>query len=202
MSIYSTVYNVLKVVSHSPTVQQSPLFTLGVIGLMALPFLGLAEKDQPIESKDVVPAHQNVHPEDNFDIDKQLTAWVTDLQEVTELDLSGCNLTSIPPEIGQLRNLQSLNLSNNQLTTLPDQLGQLEHLEVLDIENNLISEVPSCIAQLPRNCSVFALWNPPVSAKSAQVFQQQLDSMRETSDHIGPTHVNFSVSQELQSREF
>ncbi|MGH3721862.1 MAG: COR domain-containing protein [Pseudonocardiaceae bacterium] len=42
-----------------------------------------------------------------------------------ELDLSGRELSTLPPEIAQLTNLQTLNLSINQLTALPPKLAPL-----------------------------------------------------------------------------
>ncbi|MBN3885676.1 MAG: leucine-rich repeat domain-containing protein, partial [Nostoc sp. JL34] len=39
--------------------------------------------------------------------------------KVTELDLSGTGLTTLPPEFGQLTNLRSLYLRSNQLSSLP-----------------------------------------------------------------------------------
>ena len=39
--------------------------------------------------------------------------------EVTELDLSNNQISSLPPEIVQLTNLQSLDISDNQISSLP-----------------------------------------------------------------------------------
>ena len=45
--------------------------------------------------------------------------------------LSGNQLTTLPPEIGQLTALTRLNLFDNQLTTLPPEIGQLTALTEL-----------------------------------------------------------------------
>ncbi|MEH2167460.1 MAG: leucine-rich repeat domain-containing protein, partial [Nostoc sp.] len=45
--------------------------------------------------------------------------------KVTQLDLSGKRLTTLPPEFGQLTNLQTLYLTDNQLSSLPPEFGQL-----------------------------------------------------------------------------
>jgi len=83
----------------------------------------------------------------------------------TSLDLSGKQLSQLPPEIGQLTNLQSLNLSDNQLSEsllnlqslnlssnqlseLPPEIGQLAKLQSLDFSFNHLSELPSEIGQL------------------------------------------------------
>ena len=46
----------------------------------------------------------------------------------SELDLSGLNLTALPPEIGHLAQLSTLNLFDNQLTALPPEISQLTRL--------------------------------------------------------------------------
>ncbi len=49
-----------------------------------------------------------------------------DLYNLKELYLFGNQLTSVPPELGNLSNLQYLYLSNNQLTSVPPELGNLQ----------------------------------------------------------------------------
>ncbi|EKR53371.1 leucine rich repeat protein [Leptospira interrogans str. UI 12758] len=41
------------------------------------------------------------------------------------LNLGYNQLTTLPKEIEQLKNLQTLDLNNNQLTTIPKEIGQL-----------------------------------------------------------------------------
>jgi internalin A len=75
-----------------------------------------------------------------------------------ELDLSGMNLTELPPEIGQLGQLKRLILGEfdwekmeivgNQLTELPQELWQLQQLEEINLSENQISAIPDAIAQL------------------------------------------------------
>jgi internalin A len=48
---------------------------------------------------------------------------------LTKLDLAGQDLTSLPPEIGQLSQLTELILSKNKLTNLPESFGQLSQLK-------------------------------------------------------------------------
>jgi len=47
---------------------------------------------------------------------------------LTELEIRGNRLTSLPPEIGQLSKLTKLNLSKNQLIALLPEIGQLTNL--------------------------------------------------------------------------
>jgi small GTP-binding protein len=68
--------------------------------------------------------------------------------QVTELDLSGRELTVLPPEIGQLTNLQTLNLSRNQLNSLPEKIGQLTNLQSFNLNNNQLNSLPPEIGQL------------------------------------------------------
>jgi len=65
-----------------------------------------------------------------------------------KLDLSGRNLTEIPPEIAQLTSLQELNLNNNQISEIPEALAQLTSLQFLDLGHNQISEIPEALAYL------------------------------------------------------
>ena len=60
---------------------------------------------------------------------------------VTELDLSGNNLTGeIPPELGSLSNLQLLLLTFNELSgEIPAELGNLGNLKWLDLSSNQLS---------------------------------------------------------------
>ncbi len=61
---------------------------------------------------------------------------------VTELNLSGEGLTTLPPEFGKLTNLRSLYLSGNQLSSLPPEFVQLTNLQILDLRNNQLSSLP------------------------------------------------------------
>ncbi|MEH2273771.1 MAG: COR domain-containing protein [Nostoc sp.] len=67
---------------------------------------------------------------------------------VTKLDLSNKDLTTLPSEIGQLTNLRSLNLISNQLSSLPPEIVQLTNLQILDLSSNQLSSLPPEIVQL------------------------------------------------------
>ncbi|QKQ73750.1 COR domain-containing protein [Nostoc sp. TCL240-02] len=68
--------------------------------------------------------------------------------KVTELDLSGKGLTTLPAEIGQLTDLQTLNLRSNQLSSLPPEFGQLTNLQTLNLDSNRLSSLPPEFGQL------------------------------------------------------
>jgi Leucine-rich repeat (LRR) protein len=69
-------------------------------------------------------------------------------KKVYKLNLSRRQLTKIPQEVFQLRNLQELNISYNQIAELPKEIGLLTNLQRLDISVNQISELPATISLL------------------------------------------------------
>lgn len=71
------------------------------------------------------------------------------LSEFKELYcLESLQLTSLPKEICDLRQLQELHLWDNQLTTLPKEIGNLTQLQVLFAHENLLTSLPEEIGQL------------------------------------------------------
>jgi Leucine-rich repeat (LRR) protein len=75
-------------------------------------------------------------------------ALSTQLNQITDLDLSDKNLKVLPPQIANLKKLEILDLTNNQLTTLPDSIGQLKALKTLILSDNKLSSLPDSIGQL------------------------------------------------------
>ena len=101
---------------------------------------------------------------------------------VKELDLSGKELTVLPPEIGKLTQLKKLILGkyeydedgniaenfDNQLTTLPKEIGLLCQLEELQIVSNQLISLPEEIGQLS-NLQVLDLTGNELKALPAEI---------------------------------
>ncbi|MBE9063084.1 leucine-rich repeat domain-containing protein [cf. Phormidesmis sp. LEGE 11477] len=79
--------------------------------------------------------------------------WLSFIDEVatrrqTKLNLSSCDLTELPPEVGKLSDLEWLILSDNRLKSLPESITQLTNLQCLDLSGNLLSDLPESIGYL------------------------------------------------------
>ncbi len=64
------------------------------------------------------------------------------------LDLSGLNLTQLPNELSELKQLEELYIDNNRLSALPTHLGNLSHLKVIRACNNQISNITKAVRKL------------------------------------------------------
>jgi internalin A len=65
-----------------------------------------------------------------------------------KLDLSGRQLTALPPEVTQLTNLQTLDLTGNALRVLPPEVTQLTNLQTLWFRDNVLTALPPEITHL------------------------------------------------------
>ena len=65
-----------------------------------------------------------------------------------ELFIHGCELKSIPADIGKLTSLEKLDIRSNQLKSLPESLGQLTNLRELDVRGNQLTNLPESLGQL------------------------------------------------------
>jgi Leucine-rich repeat (LRR) protein len=70
------------------------------------------------------------------------------LSRLKLLSLYRNQLTTLPPEIGQLTGLTCLSVGENRLAKLPPEIGRLPALTCLDAANNRLTSVPPEIGQL------------------------------------------------------
>ena len=73
---------------------------------------------------------------------------ISELKNLTTLNISHNQMTSLPPEIRELKNLTTLNISGNQLTSLPPEISELKNLTQLDISGNQLTSLPPEILKL------------------------------------------------------
>ena len=121
----------------------------------------------PLQAQDTTPEEQAL----------ELIEEAAD-SEATELDLSGLNLTILPPDIGQLNNLQLLALGNNALTELPPEIGQLTNLRVLNLEGNDLTELPPELGNLD-NLDNLVIRDNPLSPEYPTDTQELLQYLRQ-----------------------
>ncbi|XP_062021736.1 disease resistance protein RUN1-like isoform X2 [Rosa rugosa] len=78
------------------------------------------------------------------------------LHSLTKLDLSDCNLSEIPNDLGCLSLLRELDLSKNQFVRLPESIRQLFRLECLHLDSccklQSLPELPTCSCVNINNC--------------------------------------------------
>lgn len=79
--------------------------------------------------------------------------------DVLDLDLSGIDMSVLPAEIGNAKQIRYLDLSDNKLKVLPDAIGDLENLEELILRNNQISALPQSLKKLRKLKGLYASGN-------------------------------------------
>ena len=75
---------------------------------------------------------------------------LTELFQLTHLNVSNRQLTALPESLGALHQLQKLDYEHNQLRTLPESLGQLRSLKWLNWAGNQLQTLPESLAGLSR----------------------------------------------------
>ncbi|KAK7459040.1 protein phosphatase 2C [Colletotrichum acutatum] len=93
-------------------------------------------------------ALRNLNISSNF-LDK-FPLFLCQVETLVELDLSFNSISSLPDEIGRLRNLEKFVMTNNRLSNaLPDTFSELQGLRELDIKYNAITSI-DIISLLPK----------------------------------------------------
>jgi hypothetical protein len=112
------------------------------------------EEDEGLFSKSRKVILKCKYNQSSFWADEKETSFEFNVN-VTKLDLSSKDITSIASEIGQLRNLTHLNLSYNRLENLPAEICQLSNLRHLDLLANRIEKLPNEILHLEKLTSLY-----------------------------------------------
>lgn len=92
------------------------------------------------------------------------------LKQLKEIDLNMNWLMSLPTEIGQLTQLKTLNLFLNDLTSLPPEIGQLTQLKKLYFMRNQLTSLPPEIGQLTQ-LQTLILWDNQLTSLPPEVGQ-------------------------------
>lgn len=82
---------------------------------------------------------------------KRLTEVPNEIIEdssITSLSLFGNNLSSLPPQFGNLKNLEVLYLGENNFKTFPEEICDCEKLRVLSLAYNELDALPPCLGKL------------------------------------------------------
>jgi len=128
---------------ENPILDFSPLY--GLSGLTTLSIRGIEISDRQLEELSLALPNCAIHSEAVRESVPDITlGGVTFKSDVTELDLSGMQLTDISV-ISACRSLHSLDLSNNQIGDLSP-LMDLQELEWLNISNNRVSDLRPLMA--------------------------------------------------------
>jgi len=77
-----------------------------------------------------------------------LPASIGGLAGLDELNLDGCDLDALPPELGRLQRLRVLYLGKHRLAQLPDELAGLAALEILELTGPSLTALPAWIGRL------------------------------------------------------
>lgn len=73
---------------------------------------------------------------------------ILDYTELAKLDISGCQISSLPEEFATLGLLKTLDLSHNFLSKLPKSFVRLEQLEILNLSGNEFATFPTEVLAL------------------------------------------------------
>jgi len=93
------------------------------------------------------------------------------------LNLVGNQLTSVPKELGQLKNLKYMSLYNNKLRSIPKELGNLTNMNELLLSENQLTSVPKELGKLTK-LETLTLEGNPLESPSPEVSLAQPASVR------------------------
>ncbi|KAL5709935.1 Plant intracellular Ras-group-related LRR protein 8 [Ranunculus cassubicifolius] len=123
-----------------------------------------------------------------------LPSSLKSLSSLRELDVANNKLTSLPVEIGYLRQLQILKANNNRITVVPFCIGNCSSLIEIDLSSNLLVEFPETVGQL-RNLKALHLRNNGLRSLPSTLFK--LCTMLSTLDLHG-TEITVDVVRQFE----
>lgn len=124
------------------------------------------EKEQLITANSVEEAMQN--PDSiqalflNYAQLSSIPKEVANCKNLIVLGVGANNIKEIPQFVFHLTNLQELGLSHNQISKIPEEISLLKNLISISCWNNNISEVPDALLNLP-NIQEIGLKGNPIS---------------------------------------
>ncbi len=92
----------------------------------------------------------DIYKEDEYFSATQLPNLFQLASNTETLNFFKCDLTSLPKEVGNLKNLRELKVDFNSLTSLPKEIGNLKKLKFLCLRGNQLNELPAEIYALPK----------------------------------------------------
>jgi len=114
------------------------------------------------------------------------------VEHVTELNLNGNKLKTIPKEIGNWKNLEVLNLNDNEISSLPKEIGDLTNLKDLYLGRNKLKMLPKEIGNL-KNLEILHLGN-----NDFKVLPKELGNLKNLEVITAPENPNLtSIPKEL-----
>ncbi len=120
------------------------------------------------------------------------------LKSLTELQLSGHSINTLPSSIGNLENLVSLNLKNTNLPELPSEIWNLSKLKVLNLSFTDLQHLPPEIERL--SCLESLDFVTPTSNEDLPESIVRLTNLKILATHGGPSSVigNLRSLEELR----
>jgi leucine-rich repeat protein SHOC2 len=94
----------------------------------------------------------------------------------SSVDLSNCQMDTLPEQLFKMTKIKHLNLANNNLSDLPAKISQLSALETLDISDNSIDELPLELVSV-KNLKKFNYTNNPLSTLPNGLVSQGVDNI-------------------------